>query len=359
MKIQFERLLILLIFATSSFIGCFHNPVGPGNYKDPTKFTWTVDTIANPGSFQTIVSSIWATSTTTIYVAGGTSEGAGLIYTWDGKSWTRVPISIVDGGPIHGEIGLSSICGFSSDNIWAGGFRVVSYQQSTGTFVSSNLMIHWDGKVWSESPVSGSGITEVVGTAPNDVWATGNSGVLRYDGSSWKTSQLPIPPQGMQFVSIAEVAPNDVYTVGFVNDVTAPTDTGSYFLYHFNGDSWRVIDSVIITSSYVGPITFGTSLFAVKGTLYSSGENGVQVFTDGSWTTILNDTRIGSVGGNGLNNLFAIGSQAIAYWYDGKRWTQLNIPGNTGIGFSAIWTDGSETFIVGDDGHKSYIYHGK
>ncbi|MCL4539943.1 MAG: hypothetical protein M1378_10195 [Bacteroidetes bacterium] len=310
------------------------------------------------------MSSIWGSSASDIYVVGHNSENAGMMYHFDGRKWARVPLTMFEGGPIQGAITLSSIYGFASCDIWAVGARVDSIEQSTGRFKTSLLTIHWDGKKWSELPVIGHGIlAQIDGLATNDVYAVGGESdiILHWDGTSWRKSTISVPTQGVGFASIANVSRNEAYTVGFINDVTAPTDTGSYYLYRFDGTSWSRIDSVIITLSYVGPIRFGEKLFAMKGVLYSSFGNGIQRYDGGAWTTILNDSRVMYMGGNDANNLYAVGSEGTAYWSHGTTWTRLVVPGGSSVTLVGAWTDGRETIIIGHDvsGHLSYVYHGK
>ncbi|MCL4539942.1 MAG: hypothetical protein M1378_10190 [Bacteroidetes bacterium] len=354
-----DPLYVLIGLSLATMIsGCHDKPVGPGNYSDPTKFTWTVDTVSDPRNYQTLLTSIWGTSANNLYVCGYASNDVGMIYRYDGKSWTKISVSLLEGGPIEGSLDLSWILGFSSNDIWVvGGFVYVD--QASLAFVDSALFLHWDGNAWQSYPPSyGGSINQVHGLAPNDIWAVGRS-IYHYDGASWIEGDVPVPPQRMGFASIAEVAPHDVYAVGFIRDVSPPTDTGSYYLCHYDGSAWTITDSVVITSSYVSQVTFGEKLFALKGTLYSSFVSPIRVMRNGTWSDFLNVPDVLYLGGNDGNNLYAIGMKGTVYWYDGSVWTRLEIPGSSGITFNAIWTNGFETFIVGDDGRRSYVYRGK
>ncbi len=358
-----EKLIVPVAVMCGSLVGCNCNPVAPANYKDATKFAWTVDTIAYSGSFQTAMTSIWTSSANNVYIVGANSADAGLMYHFDGKSWSRIPITVNEGGPIQGSLDLSGIYGFNTNDIWVIGDRIDSLNQITLMPYFSPLIIHWNGQAWTEDKVSGKGVlASIHGLSPNDVWAVGGGNmVFHFDGSSWKKSDIPVPPQGMSFGSVADVAPSNVYTIGFINDITPPADTGSYFLYRFNGASWNVIDSVVITSSYVGPIKFGQKLFSINGVLYTSFGNGVQVYAAESWNSISGNTNIAYLGGNDVNNLFGLGANGTVNWYNGKSWTQLNIPFSSGVTLSSVWSNGQEVFIVGYDigGHNSYIIQGR
>ena len=352
-------MVVISAAALATIAGCSCNPVGP-TYKNQTKLTWTVDTISNPGSFQTALSAVWGSSPGNVYVAGFSSSVEGEVYRYNGKVWTKIPFTALEGGPIQGSVEISDMCGFNANDVWVVGQRSDSLNQVTHISYNSSVIANWNGSTWREYPVSGGALVWIAGLSPNDIWASGDDVVFHYNGSIWQKSPIPMPPQGMIFATIAEVAPNDVYTIGSINDVTPPADTGSYFLYHFDGNSWSIIDSVIVTSTYVSPITFGEKLFAVGGHLYASFNNGVQEMENGHWVTVLSDTRIGWLGGNSPNNLFALGSYGTAYWFDGSSWSPLNIGANSSISLYSAWTDGSQTFIVGNDntGYKTYIYHG-
>jgi hypothetical protein len=355
MKIQLERLLIMLTFAMLSFVGCRHNPVGPGNYKDPTKFTWTVDTI---GTFQTTMRSIWGTSPTNLYIAGHASSEGGGLWHYDGKSWSLANLSTIQSGNEFGT-DLSAVYGFSSNDIWAVGEHQY-YQNGLKSYTC--LVIHWNGSKWQEYPVASDtssigGLEAVGGSAPNDVWATGVNAVYHFNGSTWQNVQVPLYPQGIQFSSIVGINNSNVYMMGYRNDVVQPGDTTAYFLYHFDGTSWSVTDSVVLTASNFVE-KFGESLFYVKGNLYTAG-NGVFLQQGGLWTQLLTDQWVYFLGGNDINSLYAVGGLATAYWYGGKDWERLNLPLNQNVAFYGAWSDGNQTFVLGNDGLITYAVHGK
>ena len=91
--------------------------------KNPREYTWTMDTLAYPGSFQTSMYDIWGSASCNVYVVGHNDQGAGLMFHFDGRSWTDVKLHIVQGGTISGAIDLGAIHGFGPDDIWAVGNR--------------------------------------------------------------------------------------------------------------------------------------------------------------------------------------------------------------------------------------------
>jgi hypothetical protein len=67
--------------------------------------------------------------------------------------------------------------------------------------------------------------------------------------------------------------------------------------------------------------------------------------------------------GTNNSNIFATGYGGKAYHYNGTDWKQIVQLNNPQIIYSAVWTDGTEAFVVGYifDGisEKTIIWHGK
>ncbi len=96
----------------------------PPTTKDPRTYSWTVDTISYPGSFQTNMRGIWASSPTDVYIVGHNDRAFGIMFHFDGTDWTNVQLNQSEGGTIYPPIGeLSKVFGFSSNNIYAVGSR--------------------------------------------------------------------------------------------------------------------------------------------------------------------------------------------------------------------------------------------
>ena len=125
------------------------------------------------------------------------------------------------------------------------------------------------------------------------------------------------------------------------------------------GASWSITDSVIITPSYVSPVSFGEKLFAVGGHLYSSFSiGGVDELEDGKWVNVFQNANGLWLAGDSPDNIFGLGSFGYLYWYNGASWTSLNVGANSSIAFFDVWSNGSQTFITGDDDRRTYIFHG-
>jgi len=120
--------------------GCKNNPID-SPIKNPREYTWTIDTLAYPGSYQTLMYAIWGSSASNIYVVGHNDQTLGSMWRYDGKRWSSVKLSILEGGPIAGSFDLAALTGFAADNIFAVGYR--DFGGSTA-FLDSSLTVHFD-----------------------------------------------------------------------------------------------------------------------------------------------------------------------------------------------------------------------
>jgi hypothetical protein len=142
---------------------------------------------------------------------------------------------------------------------------------------------------------------------------------------------------------------------GYRNDVTQPLDSSFYYLYRFNGLSWTIIDS---TLQGTGQNRFGPQVTVIDQKLYS-GSGGVWEWTGNGWNRLFNGSWNFRVGGSSRDNLFACGGMASLYHYNGSDWKKIDLPVSDEVAFYDVWTDGREAFIVGHDGNRTFIAHGK
>jgi hypothetical protein len=189
-------------------------------------FAYEVDAIADDD--------VWAVGIAAGY-GDASSTSVPMALHWDGSSWTDVDVPLVANR--HHE--LNDVFAVSSDDVWAvGDSRSIS-----GTF--RGVTYHWDGSEWSHIPspiedISQSGLDDIVGTGPNDVWAIGgaqDTGVvlMHWNGSQWNTMEPPLNSGG----SLAAVAPNDLWATGWNG------------FWHWDGVSWTEVPAQVPNSSYV------------------------------------------------------------------------------------------------------------
>ena len=89
-----KKLLFVILFAIMvCYFACDKSPSGPKDeaVKGPRQFTWTVDTLAYPNTFQTTMGRIWGSSPRDVYTVGHSSVGAhGAMYHYDGETWKPI-----------------------------------------------------------------------------------------------------------------------------------------------------------------------------------------------------------------------------------------------------------------------------
>jgi len=346
---------LLLVFLALS---CENSPTGPESLKDPRTYTWTVDTLAYPGSFETRMRQIWGSSPHDVYVVGHNDQAFGKMWHFDGNKWADVKLSTAQGGTIGGPIDLAGVLGFASNDVWAVGEKI-------HLDVESSLVIHYDGVRWAEAALPPQGfLISIWGTSKSDLWVGGVDGVIgHFDGSTWTQRLLDSNLAGlkypMQITSIAGFSSNDVYAAAYRPDQVSPVDSTAVYLYHFNGQQWNKTDSTI--ESIGSSLEFGTILCAVQSALYSAG--GVVSRKEGNrWIRILDDDYVVRIGGNRTNNLFAVGGQETVYHYNGVDWKRYEQFKDPTVFNTGVWTDGREAFVVGttfNSPSKTIVLHGK
>jgi len=151
--------------------------------------------------------------------------------------------------------------------------------------------------------------------ADNDIWAVGFSDQVpappvvdstlaeHFDGTSWSIIPTPPLPSGnAQFLGVAGAASNDVWAVGL-------SPSGA-LVEHFDGTSWSVVSSPAFTGVSVAAISADAS----------------------------NDVWV--VGGNGSN-------AGVEHW-DGTSWSIISSPAFTGVSLNAVSADASnDVWAVG------------
>lgn len=175
---------------------------------------------------------------------------ATLILHWNGSRWARVPSPTVTSRPSA----LNAVVALSATDAWAVGSAGITPDGIAQTETARTLVLHWDGKRWSEvaAPSPGTiinGLQTVTASAANDIWALGyaisdRTGdppppfhtheilALHWDGQLW--SRLPAPALGSATNAAVSLAHNNVWVVG------AESDEGSSVVVsgHWDGRSW-------------------------------------------------------------------------------------------------------------------------
>jgi hypothetical protein len=350
------RLLVLGLLGTFFFgmWGCDDDPVGPRLPRNPREYTWTLDTLAYPGSLQTVMRYIWGSSANNIYVCGSNDRASGRMYHFDGQSWTNVKLLITEGGPLSRVGFFNGIVGFSADNIYAVGDVGIHFDP---------FLIHFDGSQWSEINVpDGTGLLSIWARSPGEIWIGGFHGFLaRYNGSRFIQDTLPYTFDTRSM----DIQVNQINGHGTITHLVSAVSPDTlfapiFYFYERIGEQWEVRDS-----SY----EYARIFIDPGGTVYRYGYDGVQRRQGANWVSTLSGLTVGRNGmaASSENNMFVVGIAGTSpagriYHFNGSDWfeyTQLRLEE---VFFQAVWTDGNEAFVIGttyDFPMKTIVLHGK
>jgi len=352
---------ILLVFIALS---CKDTPPEPPVHKDPRTYTWTVDTLSYPGSVQTIMTGIWGSSPSNLYVVGHNDQARGLMWHFDGTSWSPVRLTVIDGGPITGSISLSAIRGFAANDVFAVGARFVQHVGST-ELSDTSLAIHFDGNQWRDiSPVSGKYLHEVWGRSANDLWVGGvKSTFFHRSSSGWTRDTLPIgvpPGASLQLTSIIG-DPSSTFAFGLTTQSNPIRFTYSFFGRF--GQSWSLVDTFVIDQPGSIDMWGSAGWVSPSGQLYSYSP-GVFRWQGNQWVPFLmNSFAFRGMAGISEQNVFLVGDFGKVYHYNGSDWFQFQNLSDENVVYTGVWFDGKEVFIVGytasSSPNKTVIVHGR
>ena len=264
---------------------------------------------------------VWGNSASDMFAVGyGTDEGVILHY--DGKYWTQANNSTV---PYQGIWGSSPIDVF-----------VVG-----GDYDRDGVVWHYDGTGWSQMscPATGHGFMEVWGTSSSDVFAVGRGGtVVHYDGSSWSTMSSGTTND---LLGVSGSSGSNVFAVG---------DAGTIIQY--DGTRWTVMASPTTVAMLDVWCASANEAFAIGG-------SGTILHYDGTaWSPMTSgltaSDQLNGVWGSSASDVFAVGIFGKIVHYNGQAWTRLfsGLPNATSTdGLGAVFgTSSDDIFAVGGNG---------
>jgi len=359
MKTRFQKSILPFFCVIFLSLKCCEDPVKPSDevIKNPRDYTWTIDTISYPGSIQTIMQNSWGISPTDLFLVGSNDQpGAGTMYHFDGYQWSTTGFHASEGGGIGGSVDLSAIFGFSATDIYVAGSRLYSNQSPPPNILDSSLIIHFDGSNWMEiSLTKGRYLSTIWGDNNQDIWAGGGNGTLYHlIGGTWNKLMF----DSLTWIAnISGFSTSDVYFSAIKEDYVRPHDSLTYQMWHYDGIELALIDSYLITVSNLQR-KFGCDLWQSDGNLYSS-DYGVYKFESGQWHQILSNDSPLRMGGGSSKNIFALGDFGKIFHWNGSEWLRMSSIENPNVQYSSVWADNHEAFIIGHDGGRTYVLHGK
>ena len=330
--------------------------------KNPREFSWSLDTISYPGSYQTFMQSIFAISPRDIFIVGHNERGYGKMYHFDGNVWADVKLSILQGGNIIGAIDLRSLFGFAGRKIFAVGEELWSNPRPPPSVLDSSIIIRFDGQTWWKEPLESRGrwLNTIWGASENDLWAGGAYGTLyHYDGVRWKKITFD---STTTIVNIFGFSGTEVYATGY--DQTkgnSPNDTSKTMMYHFDGNKWTLLATNRYYKGYKEETFGATKMWGLSPDLfYSISAYSIYKWEGGSWKRLATTTNAFlSIYGTGPDNIYVVGINNEVFHFNGSNWYRVEQIPYRDVLFRDVWCTEEEVFIVGYDANKTIVYHGK
>jgi len=302
---------------------------------------WTVTPMPHP-SGGALLYSATAVPGTDEYIAGGeacTSKACPAAYMlqWDGTSWSPMTLPALKGATDIGSISASS-----ATDAWAVG---QTCDELTG--FCSPLILHWNGKTWSDVKISKltglyADLYQVVDISPVDAWAVGFSifgpFALNWNGHAWRIVTEPGSSEYGGALNSASAIP------GTSELWALEAASGGQFLLKWNGTSFhgfalplRGLYSLndIAASSLSNAWLVGTSLSG------SGTQPSLTAHFDGKkWIKVkapspAPDNELFSVTTSATANALAVGvdysplqttAAGLVLEYNGTSWTQIKVP---------------------------------
>jgi hypothetical protein len=228
-----------------------------------TGTSWTVVPSPDPGSSFNRLTSVRAVSANNIWAVGSFSDDSGpaktLIVHWDGKAWTEQPSP----NPGTATNRLSGVRAVSATDIWA-----VGSFSSPG--LSRTLIVHWDGKAWTQQPSpsfgTSAGLSAVAAASGSVAWAVGqftdSSGnhalILRWNGTTWSRAASPALGSLTGLLGVGVNSPSSAWAVGFTGAATS----AQTLILRWDGTRWRRVPSpapVNVQGGMNGSLLFGVA----------------------------------------------------------------------------------------------------
>lgn len=333
----------------------------PQQPKNPREMIWIADTIAYPGSYQTLLMTIGGTSGKNVFIAGHNDQPYGKMYQFDGSQWSPVKLHTVEGGPFPSLGEFEDLVGFNTGQVFAVGDKAGMYPIHY-PFVAYN-----DGTKWKELQLIDSSstiVTSAWGTSPNDMWFGTFEGMLHhYDGKTFRQDsiggiipQLKSTARTSSIRCITGYDSREVYLLVWAQTLTYGD---RYYILTNRTGGWTILDSLAsgnISRLWLSP---GKKLYRVG--------YGVYVLEGKSWKALLPDFQAYGIAGTSDNNIVVVGTgysnnfYGKVYHFDGSSWYDLQNLQFTDMRYWRVWMNERDVFVVGtfSSVYRSIALHGK
>jgi len=314
-------------------------------------FTWEIDTLSFPGAIQIIPHGIWASDTNDVWMVGHSDDWKARIWHYNGEAWK--PITTVGLG-----VSPTDIIGFNKNDIWFVGHLV-------GIPEPQKAVQRWDGYQWNEvdTGILNDHCYSIWGTSSTDIYFAYNEGLIaHYDGNNIKKYDTG---SGAQMVELFGFNSNDIYACGVKLDNKQPRDSTYYYIYHYNGNKWTLLNFHFLTV-HSGYFKFPSSSLWGNFRRILFGTNGLYVslyLGESNWKPLFKaNTSVWFLHGTDINNIFIVGSGGSSiYHFNGSAWNSYDMLKNLDFLGRCVFTIKDKVFIGGINSfdRNAYILRGK
>jgi hypothetical protein len=352
MKFAISFCTALIVFQ----VGCKDNPIVPTE-KSPRQYEWDATKISFPNSGQTTMYCVWGSGATDVYVGGYNSLGGnGAIYHYDGAQWQPIPLPSVDYNYFW------DIIGFGAKDVWAAGARLYTNPRDQSN-LDSAVILHYDGVKWTSmlsTHMGTRGLKSVWGSSSQNLYFGSRDGkVIRFDGARWNIDTLYLG------LSMKAIGGDETRVFAMGNTWKGALDDSAMCFMRTSG-GWKMLDVQLWTQHASAP-RFGSALVysPAPGSYYSASGSNIFRWQVDRWIKAFSlPCAIGALSGTGEASMLTVGwrdGPAVYHW-DGAYWADIKFSSGllpSYLELLDVWTNGSEAFVIGNDGGVSYVLRGK
>lgn len=189
---------------------------------------------APAGALEPTLATVGASSPDDVWAFGNGMDGPAFGHHWDGAGWQTTTF------PTDLRIRETAVIG--PGDVWVTGLEMTATGE--GPFTE-----HFDGSQWTRVPLPDAvqDVSAISADAAGDLWATAyTEGVvsvaLHWDGSAWRTVNLPLPSleDGVRVIpgDVLTLGPDNAWATGILaRDGLVPGPV----LWHWNGKRWKQV----------------------------------------------------------------------------------------------------------------------
>lgn len=217
---------------------------------------WRIVSSPHPGA-ESALFSVSVVGPKDVWAVGSVRERSWdrpLILHLKGTTWKQVKVPSLT-SPLSSGAHLTAIKAIKSNDVWAVGTQNIDADGFSG----ETLILHWDGKRWTEMPSLGQGrLLSIASASANDVWAVGFDSnirrheafyyktlIIHWDGKRWKRVPSPTPEDNScqwcfvksELFGIVLVSSKEIWAFGSQDTISKGTVP---LLLKWNGAKWSI-----------------------------------------------------------------------------------------------------------------------